>query len=430
MSVHQPTKTRRILLLTTPKSYRTPAFLEAARCLGIEVRQAVDMPRELAELWGYSLGVDFRDVEAAAQRLAAYVAEWPVDAILAVDDSGAELAARAAALAGLPHNHPQAAVAARRKDRMRALMSAAGVPSPAFLPLETTMPRETVIAQVETHIGYPCVVKPTDLNGSRGVIRADDRAQLHTALDRLLGLIGREPGQRFLVERYVPGFEVALEGLLDGGELQVLALFDKPDPLEGPFFEETIYVTPSRLPQATQDAIARVTAQAARALGLEMGPVHAELRVNEVGPWIVEIAGRSIGGLCSRILRFGTDHSLEELILAQACGIPLQDTARQGRAGGVMMIPIPEAGILEAVEGIDRAKAVPGVEDVQITARLNYPITPLPEGDAYLGFIFAWGETPEEVEAALREAHRRLQIRIKPEIPLWPRGGVGEKAKG
>ncbi len=412
-------RTRRVLLLTTPKSYRTQAFLQAARRLGIQVCQAVDMPPELAAAWNHPLGVDFQDVESAARHLAEYVAAWPVDAILAVDDSGAELAARASQMAGLPHNRPEAAVAARRKDRMRALMAAAQVPSPAFLPLETTTPRDQVIAQVEAQIGYPCVVKPVDLNGSRGVIRADRREELHGALDRLLGLIGQAAGRLFLVERYVPGVEVALEGLLDQGDLQVLALFDKPDPLEGPFFEETIYVTPSRLPQALQEAVAQVTARAARALGLEMGPVHAELRVNEAGPWIVEIAGRSIGGLCSRILRFGTDHSLEELILAQACGIPLSDRDRERRAGGVMMIPIPEAGILEAVEGIDQARAVPGVEDVQITARLNYPITPLPEGDAYLGFIFARGETPEEVEAALREAHRRLRIRIKPEIPLW-----------
>lgn len=260
------------------------------------------------------------------------------------------------------------------------------------------------------------MVKPEDLNGSRGVIRANDRDELLSAARRLVQLIG--PGRHFLVEEYMPGVEVALEGILDGGELQVLALFDKPDPLEGPFFEETIYVTPSRLPEAVQTDIAATTAQAARALGLEMGPIHAELRINDRGAWIVEIAGRSIGGLCSRTLRFGTDASLEELILRQATGLSLAGLTRKGQAGGVMMIPIPEAGILRGVQGLEKAKAVSGIDDVQITAQMNYPLVPLPEGDAYLGFIFAAGDSPEEVEASLRAAHAELRFEILPEIRL------------
>ena len=275
---------------------------------------------------------------------------------------------------------------------------------------------EAIAAVVEAEIGYPCVVKPEDLNGSRGVIRANNRDELLAAATRLIQLIG--PGRHFLVEAYIPGVEVALEGILDRGELQVLALFDKPDPLEGPFFEETIYVTPSRLPDAVQAEISATTAQAARALGLEMGPIHAELRINDAGAWIVEIAGRSIGGLCSRTLRFGTDASLEELILRQATGLPIAGLRREGRAGGVMMIPIPEAGILRAVHGVENAKAVTGIEDVQITAQRNYPLVPLPEGDAYLGFIFAAGDSPAEVEAALRAAHAELRFEILPEIRL------------
>jgi hypothetical protein len=198
----------------------------------------------------------------------------------------------------------------------------------------------------------------------------------------------------------------------------VLALFDKPDPLDGPFFEETIYVTPSRLPTEVQAAIARCAQDAARAIGLQLGPVHAELRVNERGPWLVEVAGRSIGGLCSRTLRFGSDATLEELILRQACGLPIESTSRAGRAGGVMMIPIPAEGLLRRVAGEEEARAVAGVEDVQITARAGYPIVPLPEGDSYLGFIFARGETPGEVETALREAHARLRFTIEPAIML------------
>ncbi len=231
--------------------------------------------------------------------------------------------------------------------------------------------------------------------------------------------LDRSPGPKpFLIEDFIPGFEVALEGLLDHGELHVLALFDKPDPLDGPFFEETIYVTPSRLPEAVQQSIAQCAADSAQALGLRDGPMHAELRVNDRGPWLVEVAGRSIGGLCGQTLRFAhsADVTLEELIVRQALGLSLDALEREGQSGGVMMIPIPGEGLLRGVTGVDAAKAVIGIEDVQITARLNYPIVPLPEGESYLGFIFARGDTPAEVEAALREAHSHLRFKIDPVI--------------
>lgn len=413
------THTRRILLLTTPNSYRTPAFLDAAHRLGIEVMQAVDMPAELAEHWGYRLGVPFHHVEQAAAQIVAAVADAPVDAVLALDDSGSLMAARASHRLGLPHNAPDAAEAARNKERMRQMLAAGDVPSPAFRAFSTAEDPTAVDVTVEREIGYPCVVKPVDLNGSRGVIRANDRQELLAALRRLYALIGA--ARPFLVEAYIPGVEVALEGMLDNGDLTVLALFDKPDPLEGPFFEETIYVTPSRLPVETQRAIADCAAAAARALGLHMGPIHAELRIHEGEPWIVEVAGRSIGGLCSRTLRFGSDASLEELILRQACGLPIDSREREGQAGGVMMIPIPGPGILRGVRGIDEAQCVPGVESVEITARVNNPIVPLPEGESYLGFIFARGDDPAAVESALRQAHAALHFEIEAEIPLFVR---------
>lgn len=415
------THTRRILLLTTPNSYRTPAFLEAARRLRIDVLQAVDMPSELSEHWNYRLGVPFHQVESAAAQIAHTVAGAPVDAILALDDSGSVLAAHASRLLGLPHNDPDAAEAARNKFRMRQLLAAGDVPSPRFHLFSTADDPTTVATAVEAEIGYPCVVKPVDLNGSRGVMRANDRTELIVALRRLYALIGATLPRPFLVESYIPGVEVALEGMLDNGDLTVLALFDKPDPLEGPFFEETLYVTPSRLPADTQRAIADCTAAAAYALGLNMGPIHAELRINDKGPWIVEVAGRSIGGLCSRTLRFGSDASLEELILRQACGLPIESRDRQEQAGGVMMIPIPGPGILRSVSGLEDAQRVPGVESVEITARINNPIVPLPEGESYLGFIFARGDDPAAVESALRQAHTALHFEIEAEIPLFVR---------
>ncbi|HEV2235220.1 MAG TPA: ATP-grasp domain-containing protein, partial [Ktedonobacterales bacterium] len=248
---------------------------------------------------------------------------------------------------------------------------------------------------------------------------------------RMLAAEDGAPGaDAVLIEDFIPGVEVALEGLVTGGRLRVLALFDKPDPLDGPFFEETIYVTPSRLAPAVQDAIADCAQGSVRALGLREGPVHAELRVNERGPWILEIAGRSIGGLCSSVLRFGSDVCLEELILRHAAGNSLPSLQREQRAAGVMMLPIPKAGILRGYGGVEAAAAVPGIDGVEITAKLRYPLVPLPEGSAYLGFLFAHGATPAEAEQALRTAHALLTFDIRPELPMLPhtvtRPGGGE----
>jgi hypothetical protein len=200
--------------------------------------------------------------------------------------------------------------------------------------------------------------------------------------------------------------------------LHVLALFDKPDPLDGPFFEETIYVTPSRLPAEVQAALVACAGRAAAALGLREGPIHGELRYNQHGPWVVEVAARSIGGQCSQTLRFGSDASLETLIVQQAVGRGVGETQPVAGAGGVMMIPIPGAGLLKGVAGVDAARAVLGIEAVEISAALNYPLVPLPEGDSYLGFIFARADTPEAVEAALRQAHAELQFEVQPLVPL------------
>ncbi|MCG8350802.1 MAG: ATP-grasp domain-containing protein [Chloroflexales bacterium] len=408
----------RVLLLLTAQTYRAPAFIAAAERLGIDAVQAIDMPEQLTDYWNYALGINYSDRAAAIRSIVEFAAKHPLDAILAVDDSGSILATHASAALDLPHNAVAAAEAARNKHRMRELLQQGGVPVPTFRLCSTTDDLGSLAAQIT----YPCVVKPLDLNGSRGVIRADAPAQFVAAAQRLAVLltsIDPTPGPKpFLIERFIPGCEVALEGLLDHGRLHVLALFDKPDPLDGPFFEETIYVTPSRLPIDVQEAIASCTAAAAAAIGLRAGPIHAELRINEHGPWIVEIAGRSIGGLCAKTLRFGANVSLEELILRQACGLPIDSFGREQQARGVMMIPIPGEGVLRNVTGLEEALAVPGIEEIDLTAKLNYPLVPLPEGDSYLGFIFARGETPEEAERALRRAYQRLHFTVLPSIPL------------
>lgn len=414
----EATRAQRLLLLVSPTTYRAAAFTQAARQLDVELVRGIDVPDGLTEMWDVPLALDFTNIASATEKIVDYAHSHPLDAIVAVDDGATLLAARAAAALGLPHNPPESAEAAQDKGIMRRLMSAAGVPCPVF----RRFPLGADPQRIATQVDYPCVVKPLRLSGSRGVIRANDQQEFVAAFHRLKRLLLDDgyalEATDILVEDFIPGVEVALEGLLTGGELHVLALFDKPDPLDGPFFEETIYVTPSRLPHETQASIARCAAQAAAAIGLRDGPVHAELRVNDRGPWMLEIAGRSIGGLCSTILEFGAGMCLEELILRHALGREIPNFDRGGPAAGVMMIPIPRGGILRAVHGVEAASAVPHIEGVEITAKVNSTIVPLPEGNAYLGFIFARADDPATAEASLREAHSALTFQITPTLPV------------
>ncbi len=422
------TDSDRIILLMPSLTYRADAFLTAAARLELEVIRGLDMPTPLARYWRPTLPLDFKTPDRAVSDLVRYARAHPVRAVVAVDDAATVIAARACAELGLSHNAPEAVSAARDKCLMRQTLAGAGVPGARFRIFHTHDDPRAIADSIE----YPCVIKPTRLSGSQGVIRADDPAQFTAAFQRSRAIVlatGGEPGMggagRLLVEEYIPGAEVVVEGMLAQGTLHVLALFDKPDPLVGPFFEETIYTTPSRLPEQTQRAIGQCCEAACAALGLREGPIHAEFRVNERGPWVLEVAARSIGGLCSRILRFGAgDISLEELILSHAVGrTPIYE--RESRAGGVMMIPIPGAGVLRAVEGLDQARAVAGIEDIEITLPLKHALAPLPEGSSYLGFIFARADSAAEAEAALRIAHRRLRFEIAPHYRLVPRAASG-----
>jgi biotin carboxylase len=406
----------RLLLLLPTRTYRTEAFVDAAHTLGVDLVCASERPSTLETLSPDSLlTLDFDDPDAAARSVADWSRRRPLDAVVGVDDLTATVAAAIAERLGLRTSPVAAVAAARNKHEMRQCLAAAGVPVPRFRRIPLTDDPFTAARGV----GFPCVLKPLSLSASRGVIRANTIDQFITAFRRIAALLGRDDvtvsgdAARFLLaEQYIPGLEVALEGLLVKGTLHTLALFDKPDPLEGPYFEETIYVTPSRLPEAVQRRIVTVTAQACAGLGLNEGPVHAELRVNDDGPWIIEVAPRSIGGLCSRTLRFGTGMSLEELILRHALGWPIDSLDRERRPAGVMMIPIPRAGRLEKVHGRELAVRVEGIEEVAITAHIGQELIPLPEGWQYLGFIFARADTPDAVEKALREAHAHLRFDI------------------
>jgi biotin carboxylase len=404
--------TPRLLLLLPTATYRATAFVEAARRLGVDLTVASEQPStfEAANPTGL-LTLSLSSPDRAAAQATAFARERPVQGVVGVDDDTAVVAAAIAAALGLRGNPVAAARAARDKHEQRVLLAAAAVPVPRFAQYQIDEDPQLLAARA----AYPCVLKPLRLSASRGVIRADTPTQFVAAFHRLARILSEpeiascgEPGRRFLVEDFVPGHEVALEGLVTGGRLHRLALFDKPDPLDGPFFEETIYITPSRLPERAQAAITACAQAAATALGLREGPVHAELRYNDRGPWLIELAARPIGGRCSAALRFDGGATLEELILRHALGMPMPSLERERQAAGVMMIPVPGAGVLRELEGVGAARSVPLIDEVVITAHPGQTLVPWPEGSRYPGFIFARGETPEAVEAALRTAHRRL----------------------
>lgn len=406
----------RILLLIPSRTYRTKDFIEAARALEVEVVVGGERSSPLAAgSPGHFLQLDLDDAEAGRGLIEEFARRHPLDAIVPVDDGSTLVAAAGAAALGLPHNRFEAVAASRDKARLRELLAAAGLNTPRFRVWSADSDPEEVPSAT-----FPVVVKPVDLSGSRGVIRADDPDGLAAAFARVASIVrspdvcppGAEP-QRIIVEDFIPGVEVAVEGLLRAGHLEILAIFDKPDPLDGPFFEETIYVTPSRLPAESQALIRETTAAATRAIGLTEGPIHAELRLNGRGAWVLEVAARSIGGLCARTLRFGAGVPLEELIIRHAARLPLPSLERERAAAGVMMLPIPRLGTLRAVRGQEAVRAVPGIEGLTITIPVGGPVVPLPEGDRYLGFMFARADEPAGVEAALREAQRRLEVVIE-----------------
>ena len=407
---------KRLLLLIPSTTYRAGDFLAAAQRCGTEVVVGSDQQQVLeAYSEGRTLTLDFDHPERAIETVRSVAPRF--DAIVPVDEDGTVLAATLADALKLAHNSLESVEAAHNKALSRRCLRDAGLPVPRFAVIGLDQDPQ----QAADHVGFPCVVKPLVLAASRGVIRADHPSQLQAAVKRVAAILSDPQGKKLgpaasqvLIEAFIPGDEVALEGLLRKGTLELLALFDKPDPLNGPFFEETLYVTPSRLPEAIQSKITACTEHAAAALGLSEGPIHAELRLNDEGPWLLEVAARSIGGLCSRTLRFGTGLSLEEIILRHALGLQIPTLQRERCAAGVMMIPIPQTGTLKEVRGKEKAKRVPGVEEVTIMIRPGQRVTRLPEGHRYLGFLFARGDHPESVEATLREAHRQLEFEISP----------------
>jgi biotin carboxylase len=427
----------RVMLILPTETYRATAFLHAAEELGLQVVVASNEAPTLATLMeGRVLTLDLRRPEESAERAADFASRWPVDAVVGVDEGSVLTAATVAERLRTPSRNPVQSVAATRDKRLlRQRLTESGLPQPRFAALDVDAGAADIDSAI-TVTGLPCVIKPVDLAASRGVIRADDRTAAGAAVVRVASLLREICADAsvspLLVESYVDGVEVALEGLVQQGVLEVIAIFDKPDALAGPFFEETIYVTPSRLDDAAQVAVINAARDAVTALGLQHGPVHVEIRMADSVPIVIEVAARSIGGLCSQIIRVecddapGETRSLENVILREACGLELGAMHMVDRACGVFMLPIPAAGILRGIGGANLAESIPGITGVTLSIPVGQPVVPLPEGDRYLGFIFARGDSPEPVEAALREAQALLDVDIRE----MPPGGIEPPSTG
>ena len=407
----------RLLLLVPTSTYRAEAFVRSAQRLAIDLSIASEVPSSLSHLLPVDLpAFDFGDLSDAVAKARVFAASTRVDGVVAVDDQSVLPAAEIARALGLRHHAPEGVRPALSKFLGRERMRAAGIDVPAYRLLAIDAGPSSAAAEIAAGVGYPAVLKPLAMAASRGVVRVDRAADLPGAFARLATLVRSSPSRHdalahdhILAESYVPGLEVAVEGLVDRGHLHVFAIFDKVDPLEGPYFPETMYVTPSRLGTATQVRIIDVTDRTVRAYGLDDGPVHVELRIDGERVVPIEAHARSIGGLCSRVLRFEDDRSLEELIILHALGLRGRVPAREPGAAGVWMMQAPRAGTFVDMRGVAAAREVPDVDEVIVSARPGQPLAPLPDGFLYIGFIFARAVTAGRVEAALRGAFSRLE---------------------
>jgi biotin carboxylase len=417
----------RLLLLSHTTGYQLRAFNAAAERLGIELVFATDRCHRLDDPWqDRAIPVRFYDVAASLDLIVQRAREAPIDGVLAVGDRPVVLAAHAAQALNIRWHSVAGAEASTDKRHSRVALATAGLPAPRF----SIRDARPGVRDSGSRMSFPVVLKPVGLSGSRGVIRANSHEEYTAAFDRIRTLLGRPEVraartglvEEILVEEYIDGEEFALEGVLTDGVLRVLALFDKPDPLVGPFFEETIYVTPSRVTADLQFRIAAAVESAAHALGLGHGPIHAECRVTPQGQiYILEVAARPIGGLCSRVLAFevpgspdrgGESASLETVLLEHALGRAIDRYTREPDAAAVMMIPIPRRGMFKRMHGLEPAARVAGVTEIRLTAKEGQLLEPLPEAGSYLGFIFARGPRPEDAERSVRDAHAVLDPEI------------------
>lgn len=407
----------RVLIIAPHGSYRTASFIKAANKLNVDVLIASQGEHSIVSNYVQGLHIDFKNEEQSIETILTEAKKQAFSGIIGTDDTTTELAAYVAEKLSLPHNDLQAVKIAHRKDLARLSLKKSSVKIPDFDLLTTTK----LLSEQDIQVTFPAVIKPVALSASRGVIRVNNELELQQAVDRIKNMLLEERQidkairEILLLEEFIPGKEVAIEAMLHNGKLDVLAIFDKPDPLDGPFFEETYYLTPTSFSEDIQQEIKQTVLASCQAYGLKEGPVHAECRINKKGVWILEVAARTIGGLCGRLLSLGTGHSLEELVLLHAMGQRAEIKTIES-AAGVLMIPIPGAGILKRVEGLLEAQRIPYISELSIEVRDGYELVPLPEGNSYLGFVFSEAPTVKEAEQALRDAHACLNIVI---APLW-----------
>ena len=414
----------RVLVIAPHGSYRTASYIQAANKLNIDVLIASQGKHSIVSDYVQGLHIDFQDEKNAIETVLSEAKNRSFAGIIGTDDATIELAARIAKKLNLPHNDPEAVKVAQRKDLSRLKLLDSQLKLPKFNLLTTQL----ALSEQNISVTFPAVVKPVALSASRGVIRVNDEQELAQAIARIKTMLANEQHieasvrETLLLEEFIPGQEVAIEAMLHNGELEILTIFDKPDPLNGPYFEETYYLTPTSFPVETQQAIKQTVTTACAAYGLTEGPMHAECRINELGVWLLEVAARTIGGMCGRLLSLGTGYSLEELVLLHAMGERTEIRALNENAKGlgVLMIPIPKAGVLKRVEGLLEAQRIPFITEVSIEVREGYELIPLPEGSSYLGFIFSQAPTVAEAEQALRDAHDCLNIVI---APIWKISG-------
>ncbi len=404
---------KRLLLISNHNSYRIAPYIKAATRLGLSVTIASEGKHSLVTEVANGLHLDFNAPDEAVKQIVEQHNREAFSGILGSDDQTVALAARAAEALSLPHNPPQAAQCTQRKDLARASLSLAGCPVPLNCLLDLSLPVEKQMAGLP----WPCVLKPLAMSASRGVIRADNEQQFLDACQTLRPILASAANEfeqsHILIEAYIDGIEIAYEGYLDNGKLHTITVFDKPDPLVGPYFEETIYVTPSSLNDKLLAKLEDILQKACDAYQLRTGPVHAECRIDrDNNIWILEIASRTIGGDCARVLD-SENFNIEELAILLATGQPVS-VSQPDYARGVMMIPVRQKGLLKRVEGLLAARNTEHIDKVDIIIRQGHELIPLPEGNQYLGYIFAHAETTDKVVAAIRQAYAQLNFVTSP----------------
>lgn len=409
-----------ILLVAPPDSYRVAPYIAAAKKLGVAIKIASHGEHSLVNEIAEGIHISLDSPDAAVETIVSSSEKYNFRGIVAADDKATEIVARAAKALNLPHNPPAAVHLTRWKHKARKVLKDAGLP----VPRHWIATFDDIQNDKLPDISFPCVIKPLNLSASRGVIRCNHLKELKDAAERVSKIVENlneaDSNSKALIESFIPGKEVALEAILQQGKLIPIAMFDKPDPLDGPYFEETYYVTPSRVSSSQQHEIAKTIQAACAAYGLTTGPVHAELRLNGDEIYIIEIAARTIGGECAKLVEFASNRSLESIVIEYAMGINA-DTVTLESAAGVMMIPTPRSGILRRLEGVLNAQSVKNIKSVNLAIREGHELVTLPEGASYLGFIFATAETPESVESALRSAYEKLKIVVD---PLWKIDGI------